>query len=191
VCTRPPCFLRELIIEPPRRPLIGPLGGRRGRATCLPPFQALACQQRGMTANRASLRIRSRSLQPAAATSRANAPTADGGDAEKLEADEGDGASQFNPALLTETLRSSMFGMKATLVLRLQGVVQNLGDWAECCPCHSARYCPLLASERVKWRQASCSTSSTESHAFPGEQHHAGHPSTTGRKTRRGPTRRW
>ena len=92
-----------------------------------------------MAASRASLGIRSRSLQPAAATSRATAPNADGGDAEKLEADEGDGASQFNPALLTETLRSSMFGMEATLVLRLQGVVQNLGDWAECCPCQTAR----------------------------------------------------
>ena len=117
--TRPPCFLRELIIEPPCRPLTGPLGGRRRRATCLPPFQALGCQQMGMTAKRASLRIPSRSLQLAAATSRANAPNADGGDAEKLEADEGDGASQFNPALLTETQRSSMFGMEVTLVLRL------------------------------------------------------------------------
>ena len=89
------------------------------------------------------------------------ASNVDGGDAEKLEADEGDGASQLNPALLTETLRSSMFWMEAARVLRLQGVVQNLGDWAECYPCHSARHAPLLASERLKWRQASCSTSST------------------------------
>ena len=66
------------------------------------------------------------------------ASNVDGGDAEKLDVDDGDGASQLSPALLTETLRSSMFGMEVALVLRLQAVVQNLGDWAERCPCHSA-----------------------------------------------------
>ena len=59
------------------------------------------------------------------------ASNVDGGDAEKLDVDDGDGASQFNPALMTETLRPSMFGMEVALFLRLHGVAQSLGGWAE------------------------------------------------------------
>lgn len=56
--------------------------------------------------------------------------------------------AQFDPVLLTDTLRDPMFSASVVMILSINRIPQDLASWGEGCTCHG-----LVCQRLTVWRQ--------------------------------------
>ena len=63
-------------------------------------------------------------------------------------------AHGFDPALLSSTVRSTLVPLQLALILEMQNVLDELGDWSEGCPCHEKWLAGLSRKRRENVMQS-------------------------------------